>query len=320
VTTKTSRNCFNTHKKITPEEAGDIDTAASRQSSPEELKVYINGLPAGDRTTTIQHSFIPRAGIPSVQSKKALDSLKLSVKQFLKERTFRAFPKDTVAFDPKVEFTSMSSVHSGNIIYSFNSEADWRLKVDLQWRNDPKVRRPLIVVLRNYNEALWSSEEYSSSLDSNCNLAYVELRGIGETGWDPSLQWHLRRAAAWTGRTIASMQVYDLMRCLVFLRGLPNVNPDQIGIAAQREMGAVALYATLMDGQCSRVFLKDPPATQDAASPVDGKDPPIEMLNCLRVTDVNQLPALILPTQTIFFGKVAVDYKWSQEMIKRFSN
>ena len=306
------------NKNITPEEAGDIDTSAADRSSPEELKIYVNGMPAEDRTTTIQHSFIPRAGFPSVQSKKTWDSLKVAIVQFLREKTFRAFPKDSIAFDPKVEFTSMSSEHEGNIIYSLNTEDSWRLKVDLQWRNDPRIRRPLIVVLRNYDEERWASEEYASNLDTANNIAFVELRGIGETGWEPSLQWHLRRAAAWTGRTIASMQVYDLMRFLVFLRSLPNVSPDQIAIAAQREMGAVALYAALLDGRCSRVFLKDPPATQDVTSPVDGKDVPMEMLNCLQVTDVNQLPALILPTQTIFFGKVPVKYTWSQEMIKRF--
>ena len=34
------------------------------------------------------------------------------------------------------------------------------------------------------------------------NVAYFDARGVGETRWDPALQWHIRIAAAWTGQTI----------------------------------------------------------------------------------------------------------------------
>ena len=37
----------------------------------------------------------------------------------------------------------------------------------------------------------------------------------------------------------------------------------------------------------------------------------IEMLNCLQITDVSQLPALIHPTQTVFVGPVPESYQWS---------
>ena len=175
-----------------------------------------------------------------------------------------------------------------------------------------------MIVLRNYDEERWSSEAFSSALDTNANIAYFEVRGIGETGWDPSLQWHIRRAAAWTGRTIASMQVYDVLRCIRFVRTLSNVDSTAIGIAAQKEMGAVALYAALMDGRCTSIVLKDPPATQDIGGSPDGKGQAIEMLNCLRITDVNQLPAFLSPAKISIMGEVPTAYEWSDKMLKRF--
>jgi cephalosporin-C deacetylase-like acetyl esterase len=306
------------NEKITPEQVGDIDSTEKNKASYEELKVYVNGPPKDDRTTTIQHSFIPQTPLPIIQSQQELHSLRNSVKNFLREKTFRAFPKNETAFDKQVEFTSMDSKNSGNTIYNFITEEGWRLKVDLHWRNNPATKKPLMIVLRNYDEERWSSEAFSSALDTNSNIAYFEVRGIGETGWDPSLQWHIRRAAAWAGRTVASMQVYDVLRCIRFVRTLSNVDSTGIGIAAQKEMGAVALYAALMDGRCNSIVLKDPPSTQDIGGSPDGKGPAIEMLNCLRITDVNQLPAFLSPAKISIMGEVPTAYEWSEKMLKRF--
>ncbi|MBL7697863.1 MAG: acetylxylan esterase, partial [Chitinophagaceae bacterium] len=307
-------------KNVSPDEAGDIDTVAAHNATPGELRVYVNGLPKNDRTKTIQHTFTARAAAPVIHSKSALDSFAAGVRKFLVEKTFRAFPADTIPFDPKLEITGMNDPHSGNRIFSFNTEKGWRLKTDVNWFKDSVAKKPLVIVLRNYDEERWGGEAFASQIDSGRNVAYIELRGVGETGWEPSFNWHLRRAAAWTGRTIPSMQVYDLLRAINFYRTLPNVDANNISIAAQREMSVIALYAAFLDGKCAGVIIKDPIATQDRTSPVDGKDVPVEMLNCLQVTDVNQLPALILPARTRFMGNVPVTYNWSKEVIKKFGN
>ncbi len=151
-------------KKITPEEAGDIDQSQESLLSEEELKVYIDGPPADDRTTTIQDSFVKLAGTPDIPDESGLLAHRDSVKDFLMKRTFGAFPVTPPQFDP-----------------------------------------------------------------------------------------------------------------------------DSIGIAARDEMGVVALYSALLDGKCKTLILKNPPASQDVASNPDGRGPAIEMLNCLRITDVCHL-------------------------------
>jgi hypothetical protein len=35
------------------------------------------------------------------------------------------------------------------------------------------------------------------------------------------------------------------------------------------------------------------------------------MLNCLQITDINQLPVLIHPTKTIFVGEIPETYEWA---------
>jgi hypothetical protein len=82
-------------------------------------------------------------------------------------------------------------------------------------------------------------------------------------------------------------------------------------------MGAVALYSALMDGECKTLLLKNPPASQNVASSPDGRGPAIEMLNCLRVTDLYQLPALLTNIEILFIGEIPAAYKWSETTLKK---
>jgi hypothetical protein len=304
-------------KDVSPEVAGDIDDSKENQLSAEELMVYVDGVPEGDRTETIQDSFVRLAAPPEISNKNELLAFRDSVKNFLREKTFGAFPAIAPPLDSRLEFRATDGAKHGWQIYSFVSEEGWRLKVDLRWQNDTTEKKPLMIVLRNYGEGHWRRTNLISELGKDWNIAYLEVRGVGENGWDTGLQMHIRRASAWTGRTIASMQVYDLLRCIEFCRTLPQVDVSQIGIMAKDEMTVVALYAALMDGRCQQLILKNPPATQDVASRPDGQGEAIEMLNCLRVTDVYQLPALIAPTHTVYVGEVPSSYEWSDKLLDK---
>ena len=39
----------------------------------------------------------------------------------------------------------------------------------------------------------------------------------------------------------------------------------------------------------------------------------IEILNCLQITDINQLPVLISPTTTLLVGSIPDSYNWALE-------
>lgn len=304
-------------KKIAPEEAGDIDVSGKSELSDDTLKVYVDGPPANDITTTIQDSFVRLHEPPEITTFAQLDAFRDSVRSFLLTRTFGAFPTNPPPFSKTMEFRTLDGGKYGEEIFSFISEPGWRLKVDIHWANNPDSLNPLYIVLRNYDEERWTAEGFAYEIQSGNNIAFFETRGTGEFGWSPELQWHVRRAAAWTGRTLASMQVYDLLRCIEFCRTLPGIDPDRISIAARDEMGVVALYGALIDGHCDSVILRNPPETQNAKDKINGKGPAIEMLNSLKITDIYQLPALIYPTKTRIAGKIPPTYLWSENILKR---
>ncbi|MCK4346426.1 MAG: acetylxylan esterase [Bacteroidales bacterium] len=304
-------------KQISPEDAGDIDESPEIQLSEEELKVYVDGVPENDRTTKIQDSFVKLPAAPVISNEKELYAFRDSVKRFLKRETFGAFPQDPVPFDPRLVFRAADGAQYGWEVFSFISEEGWRLKVDVRWKNEPHKKKPLMIVLRSPDEDRWESEGFIGGLNNEWNIAYFEVRGVGENGWASNLQWHVRRASAWTGRTVASMQVYDLLRCLQFCRTLEGVDAGKIGIAARNEMAVVAMYTALLDGNCQILIVNNPPESQDIPSRPDGRGAAIEMLNCLRVTDVYQLPALLSPARIVFIGEIPVAYQWSEKILKK---
>ena len=301
---------------VKPHEAGDIDESPDALLSVEDLAAYTQGAPADDITTIIQDSFIELPTPPNINSIAELSIYRDTVKQFLLDRTFHNFPDSASDLNPELVFRTDDYAAYGYERYHITTEQGWRLTSDIYWRHPKNEKRPMMVILRNADEHKEESEVNSYQLNDEWNVTIVDVRGIGESGWAPNLQWHVRRASAWTGRTVASMRVYDLLRFLEFSRSLPGVDPDQVGILASGEMSVVALYTALLDGNCKTVIVKDPPASQNVGSRKDGRGAAIEMLNCLRITDVNQMPALIHPTATVMVGEIPESYTWAINSLK----
>src|SRR5690606_2875520 len=112
---------------------------------------------------------------------------------------------------------------------------------------------PVVVVLRSPDERQKSAWDTSANWlgighrDAQWPQVYVETRGTGGSAWGPHAQWHLRRAATITGRTIASVQVYDTLRALDALSVLSAFNDRGLVLAGKGQMAVVALYAALLD-------------------------------------------------------------------------
>jgi hypothetical protein len=306
------------HKSV--EQIGKIDT--SKELSNEELKSYTNGgPPKDDRTKTIQDSFVELASPPKITNVEDLNTYKAQVISFLKEKTFGAFPKKVVPLDIRLEFRALDGSGARRKDYSFVPEEGWRLKFSLRERDfeNASTSRPLLLVLRNPDEERWAAESMVAGALKNMEVAYFEARGVGETGWSPSLQWHIRRSAAWTGRTIASMRVYDVLRCLQAIREIPEIGSNTIYIAAQGEMAVVAAYAALLDGNVKTLVLKDPPPTQNVVSDPSGRGEALEMLNSLRVTDIPQVVGLNYPNELVMVGNPPTTFEWIKNLYGNFN-
>ncbi|GAA5225070.1 alpha/beta hydrolase family protein [Membranihabitans marinus] len=306
-----------TGKKVSPEEIGALDI--SKKWSDRDLAVYVDGQPKNDRTLTIQETFVPKAEKVDWANPDELFKYRDSIKGELIAQTFAAFPPNPCAMEGRKEFSTRNFSKYGREIYSFVPEQGWRLKVDLRRTAYPKEElAPVILVLNSPNQGKWASSHLLVGRNKDANVAYFNARGIGETGWADDQQWHIRRSAAWLGRTIASMRVYDVLRCLDYLRSLKGVDPDEIHIAASGEMAVVAAYAALLDGRVNSLALENLPASQDVKGEPNGRGPALEMLNCLKITDIPEVLTCHFPNKILFIGDPPEAYDGLMKTYEKF--
>src|SRR5262249_35148609 len=69
----------------------------------------------------------------------------------------------------------------------------------------------------------------------------------------------IERSASWTGRTVAAMQVWDVLRAVEWAAREAKVPTASVTVYGKGEMGVVGLYAALFDARVRQVILKDPP-------------------------------------------------------------
>jgi len=301
-------------KDVPPESIEDV---GEEVESEETLRVYVDGPPSDERTSTIQESFIPVAKAPVIESQEDVVPERNRLVEILKEKTFGHFPEQPCDLDVETDFEYMND-ETKLARLAFTPEQDWRLHAKLIRPAESQDKNsPALIFLYSPGGERWEFEGFTSNFDSSWIRLAVQCRGVGETAWGQDLQWHIRRNAAITGRTIASMQVYDTLRAIELARGLPGVDPDRMAIAGRGQMAAVALYAALLDGHLEAVILEQPPATQNAPSNPDGTGEAIEMLNCLRFTDLPYAAGLLYPTDLVFVGDTPDTYHWAEDLYNR---
>jgi len=293
-------------KEIPATTIGDLDARPESQETLEKLKVFVNGIPAGARTATIQDDFFVPPVLPELADATALAKHRRRVTEALRQKTFGAFPKDPPALDTQIEYEFDED--AAGYRFGFTSEPGWRLHAQCLHRKPLPQPAAALIGLRLPGEGRWDTRSFLLRLKEPWARVALDVRGVGDTAWGEDLNWHLRRASAWTGRTIASMRVWDTLRGIEAVRQLPGIDPDRICLAGRGEMAAVVLYAALLDGRIRTVFLENPPSTQNAPGEKDGRGPALEMLNCLRITDLTQVATLLWPTELVLLGPTPAPY------------
>jgi len=302
-------------RTVPPSQIGDIDDRPEKQESAETLRVFVNGPPADNRVTKVQDDFFTPPKPPEITDAASLTRERERVTAALKLKTFGAFPAKPPPLDVQIEYEFDEDTAGHR--FAFTSEEGWRLHGQLMFRKPFATPAPAVVALRSPGEGRTDTRSYLLRMTVPWARIAFEPRGTGETSWGEDLNWHLRRAVAWTGRTIASMRVWDTLRALQAVRQLPEVDAQHVSLTARGEMCAVALYAALLDGRVRTVFLENPPATQNAASEKDGRGPAIEMLSCLRITDLAQVAGLLWPTELVFVGDTPQTYEWAEALYRQ---
>jgi hypothetical protein len=255
----------------------------------EKLVCHVNGLPLEDRLARIDEELVPAHAAPQATQGRIQE---LTAR--LRDDVFRAFPKEAAALAPA---WSEPTTLQGRTIrkVSFNSYEDLRVRAIYSLpAGTARGRLPGLLVIDHRrgipvwgNEQPWERNQWGEravliveTLDRGSRALELNLRSFSDN--DPL--HHLKRQAMVAGTTLESMQVYEVLRSLEFLRSLPEVDSSSITVAGKGEDGVNGLYAALLNGKVARIVLGTPPASH--------RQGPI-YLNVLRYTDIPEVIALM---------------------------
>ncbi|MBM3334137.1 acetylxylan esterase, partial [Candidatus Sumerlaeota bacterium] len=254
-------------REVAPQTIADVDT---RDEKKEDLLVFGGKPPADERVTTVHDWFIPKADPPEIADAKSLEAARKRIVAELRNKAFHQFPRKPCALNARVAMLSDGGTSTSRILFTSEEGVELAAQLTVSHAAREQGRTQCLVFLRSPRSQRGDSERVASKVGGTWVRLIVNTRGVWETSWGDDLQWHLRRASAIIGRTIASMRVYDALRALEVARSLPEVDPGKVAIGGEGEMAVVAAYAALLDGKVSGLVLADPPASLDLPSAKDG--------------------------------------------------
>lgn len=256
----------------------------------ESLVCFRDGYPLEERLTRIDEELLP-AHPWTLKATSARRIKELTAQ--LRNEVFRHFPQTQGAFAP--EWGEPEAFQGRDVRrVSFHSFEDLRVRGVYSVPANRTSKLPAVLVVDHRrgipvwgNEQRWEGKRWGRRA-----VLIVETLNVGSRALEDNLRsfkdddavHHLKREAMVAGTTLESMQVYEVLRSLAFLRSQPEVDPAAISIVGKEEAGVNGLYAALLDGNVHRVVLESPPSSHRQGP---------TYLGVLRYTDIPEVIALM---------------------------
>ena len=162
-------------------------------------------------------------------------------------------------------------------------------------------RSPLLVVRGAGDVAGVLDDEWLPVLERRPVIA-IHPR-LGEEVLLTADRARLERTAALSGRTLASLQVWDVLQTLAWaLEGDPGLPATIYG---QGEAGVVGLYAALFAPAVGQVVLRDPPSSHRSGP---------ALLTVLRTADLPEVAATLAPRMLTWLSDPAPAYDFTRHV------
>jgi cephalosporin-C deacetylase-like acetyl esterase len=273
-----------------------IDTPVEAEGPVEEppagrLTCFADGLPLDERLSRADELFLPTyeyrpPADPAARTRELVGQLRAEV--------FRYFPAQPAPLEPN---WGEEKTEQGRLVrtVTFQGFEGLRVRAIYSLPEPPARNRLPAVLLVDHRRGIpvWGNEQplergqwgeravlVIETIDRGRRALEQNLRSFN----DDDLAHHMRRQAMVAGTTIESMQLYEILRSLEFLRAQPQVDPARITVTGRGPMGVNGLYAALLDGGVERVVLGSPPESH--------RHGPV-YLGVLRYTDIPEVVALL---------------------------
>ena len=101
------------------------------------------------------------------------------------------------------------------------------------------------------------------------------------------------------------MQISDILRAVEYLGSGEGLKPSSIAVFGRKQMGALGIYAALLDPRITRVIVDDPPSSHWQGP---------ALLNVLRLTDLPETAAMLAPREIVSLTPLPPSWRYTSRI------
>ncbi len=288
---------------------GVIDTLTS-----DKLTCWLDGFPLREKLSRIDQALIPLWEFSADNLASNPGQRRSELATLLRRESFRYFPEQALPLAASLD-TEKELLGRKVRSVSFNSFDGLRVRgtYSLPKETPSGAKIPAVLLLDHRrgipvwgNEQLLEANQWGERavlVASTLDRGNRALEGNLRSYIDDDPLHHMKRQAMVAGTTLDAMAVYEVLRCIEFLRSRPEIDPRRITVLGKGAVGINGLYAALLDNNVERVVLESPTASH--------RDAPI-YLNVLRYTDIPEVIGL-LGGKVRLYGEIPVTVRMAAE-------
>jgi cephalosporin-C deacetylase-like acetyl esterase len=284
------------------------ETERGQKPSTAEELACLEKLPRDAINYRIDEVFPPSARPVSYNTLEEWCKRKAELLAELRSKTFRWFATNQIAFDTRVSRNTggWASRYAEYKDVTIQTEPGVRIRIQLLRARKRTKDTPLLIYAKRRGDSIYFLDlDELLAILGRCDVAIVNPR-LTEVSVTAKELSEIERTASWIGRTVASMQVWDILRTVEWLAVEEKLRPTSLSVYGKGEMGIVGLYAALFDDRISQVIVRDPPATHRRGP---------ALLNVLRITDTPEAAAALAPRALVFIDdQVPRAFQWTRSV------
>jgi cephalosporin-C deacetylase-like acetyl esterase len=283
----------------------DVQPLPKDQRETPEALACLTKLPADAVNYKIHDCFVPVARAKKWTTLSGWKERRQELVKELGQKVFRWFPRAKIPFEARVG-RDQGGWAARYVDYKevfFDTEPGVPIRAQLLKPRQHTRQSPLLLYVKRPIDSI-----YPLDLDEllpvlgRATVIILNPR-LTERPVSPFEMAEIERSASWIGRTVAAMQVWDILRTVEWAAREEKLSISSVTVYGKGEMGILGLYAALFDNRIGQVILKDTPESHRQGP---------ALLNVLRVTDIAEVAAAFAPRKLVILGKIPVAFDYAR--------
>ena len=282
------------------------ESSATSTETAEDLACLFE-LPADTINFKIQNRLTQAHSLKTYSSRTAWAKRRNELQAELRDKVFRWFPTEAISFETKRLRNSGGWLgrYADYKDVSFQSEEGVRIRAQLLTPKQRSEETPLLIYAKRPGDSIYFMDaDELLPLLGRCSVLVLNPR-FTETAISAAEHANIERTAVWIGRTVASMQVWDIVRAVQWALDEERITASTVALYGKGELGTLGMYAALFENRIDQVILNDSPGSHWNGP---------ALLNVLRVTDIPEVAAALAPRRLVSLTKYSDQFDYAARL------